>query len=134
LFAYLKNPDTFMSKKFNKGVIQMKNEGAVQVLRSNGGGKREFILAAVGHLQFEVVQFRLAAEYGTETVIEPLPFTIARWVTGGWEEFDKEKLSAQILIAEDWRQRPVLLFRNEWQLQRVEDENPKLCLSSIAPM
>jgi peptide chain release factor 3 len=34
--------------------------------------KRQPILAAVGQLQFEVVQFRLAQEYGVETRLEPL--------------------------------------------------------------
>ena len=45
--------------------------------------KRDPILAAVGQLQFEVVQFRLQNEYGVESLIEPLPYSVARWVAGG---------------------------------------------------
>ncbi len=50
----------------------------MQILHSTDESKREPILAAVGQLQFEVVQFRLAQEYGAETRWEPLPFTVAR--------------------------------------------------------
>lgn len=132
-FAYLKNPDTFLSKKFHKGIAQLEHEGAIQILRSKGGGKQEFILAAVGQLQFEVVQFRLAAEYGIETVLEPLPYTIARWIKDGRESLKNKSLSSQVMIAEDCRQRPVILFRNKWQLQKVEEENPELRLVSNAP-
>lgn len=45
---------------------------------------QEPILAAVGELQFEVVQERMRSEYGVETTLDPLPFTVARWVLGGW--------------------------------------------------
>lgn len=133
LFAYLRNPDTSLSKKFQKGITQLEDEGAVQVLRSVGGSKQEPILAAVGQLQFEVVQFRLASEYGVETRLEPLPHTLARWVTGGWESLRREKLPFETVIVEDRWQRPVLLFRNEWNLRKVEQENPELSLSATAP-
>jgi peptide chain release factor 3 len=43
----------------------------VQILDSTKESKREPILAAVGQLQFEVAQFRLAQEYGVETCLEP---------------------------------------------------------------
>jgi len=61
----------------------------VQILHSTDESKREPILAAVGQLQFELVQFRLAQEYGAETRWEPLPFTVARWVTGGLDVLEK---------------------------------------------
>ena len=43
----------------------------MQILDSTKESKREPILAAVGQLQFEVAQFRLAQEYGVETCLEP---------------------------------------------------------------
>jgi peptide chain release factor 3 len=72
LFAYLRNADPRQYKNFNKGVAELQEEGAVQILHSTDESKREPILAAVGQLQFEVVQFRLAQEYGVETRLEPL--------------------------------------------------------------
>ena len=37
------------------------------------------ILAAVGQLQFEVVQHRMTNEYGVKTELEPLPYSVARY-------------------------------------------------------
>jgi peptide chain release factor 3 len=39
-------------------------------------------LAAVGELQFDVVASRLETEYGVKTLVERMPFALARWVTG----------------------------------------------------
>ncbi|MDA0673685.1 MAG: peptide chain release factor 3, partial [Cyanobacteria bacterium] len=73
LFAYLKNPNPSKFKQFHKGVTELREEGAVQIMFSADESKRDPILAAVGQLQFEVVQFRLQNEYNVETRIEPLP-------------------------------------------------------------
>ncbi len=55
-------------------------EGAVQVLYSTDDFIVDPILAAVGQLQFEVVQYRMKDEYGVDTTLEPLSFSIARCV------------------------------------------------------
>jgi peptide subunit release factor RF-3 len=60
-----------------------------QVLYSVDTGRTDPILAAVGQLQFEVVQYRMQSEYGVETQLEPLSFSVARWVTGGWPALEK---------------------------------------------
>ncbi|MFM6059037.1 MAG: peptide chain release factor 3, partial [Microcystis aeruginosa] len=80
LFAYLRNPNPSKFKQFQKGVSELQEEGAVQILSSIDEFKRDPILAAVGQLQFEVVQFRLLSEYGVETTLEPLAYSLARWV------------------------------------------------------
>ena len=83
IFAYLRNVNPSKFKQFRKGVAELREEGAVQIMYSVDESKRDPILAAVGQLQFEVVQFRLETEYGVETRLELLPFTVARWVQGG---------------------------------------------------
>ena len=55
----------------------------MQVLYSMDEYRQDPILAAVGQLQFEVVQYRMKDEYGVETTMDPLQYTIARWVGGG---------------------------------------------------
>ena len=40
----------------------------------------DLILGAVGQLQFDVVAFRLADEYGVQCVFEPISVATARWV------------------------------------------------------
>lgn len=133
LFAHLRSPDPSLAKKFRRGMSRLEEEGAVQVLRSPEANNQELILAAVGQLQLEVVQFRLASEYGVETRLEPLPHKLARWVTDGWESLNKENLPFETVIVEDRWQRPVLLFKSEWNLRKVEQENPGLSLSATAP-
>ena len=83
------------------------------------------ILAAVGQLQFEVVQARLKDEYGVESVLEPIGFTLARWADAGWEAVDKAdkdgKLFGTMIVQDRWK-RPVLLFRNDWKAAGVAEE------------
>jgi hypothetical protein len=63
LFAYLRCPPA-QRKAFAKGVEGLLGEGAVQVLYSRDEYITDPILAAVGQLQFEVVQYRMKDEYG----------------------------------------------------------------------
>jgi len=134
LFAYLKNPNPSKFKQFQKGVKELREEGAVQIMYSADESKRDPILAAVGQLQFEVVQFRLKNEYGVETRLEMLPYSVARWVTGGWEALKQAgRLFNTVAVKDNWG-RPVLLFRNEWNLQQVEGDHPKLKLNATAPV
>lgn len=134
LFAYLKNPNPSKFKQFQKGIQELREEGAVQIMYSADDFKRDPILAAVGQLQFEVVQFRLLSEYGVETRLEPLPYNVARWVTGGWSALEKAgRIFNAIAVKDNWG-RPVLLFKNEWNLQQVIEDNPDLKLEKIAPV
>ncbi|NEQ28048.1 MAG: peptide chain release factor 3, partial [Microcoleus sp. SIO2G3] len=134
LFAYLKNPNPSKFKQFQKGVSELREEGAVQIMYSADDLRREPILAAVGQLQFEVVQFRMQSEYNVETQIELLPYSVARWVGGGWDALKKVGRLFNTVTVKDSYDRPVLLFRNEWNCQQVEGEFPELQLNSIAPV
>jgi peptide chain release factor 3 len=134
LFAYLKNPNPSKFKQFQKGIQELREEGAVQIMYSADDFKRDPILAAVGQLQFEVVQFRLLSEYGVETRLEPLPYNVARWVAGGWSALEKAgRIFNAIAVKDNWG-RPVLLFKNEWNLQQVVEDFPDLKLEAIAPV
>jgi peptide chain release factor 3 len=134
LFAYLKNPNPSKFKQFQKGVSELQEEGAIQIMYSVDESKRDPILAAVGQLQFEVIQFRLQNEYGVETTLELLPYTAARWVTNGWEILDKVGRIFNAATVKDGWGRPVLLFRNEWNVQQLMTDHPSLTLSRIAPV
>jgi peptide chain release factor 3 len=134
LFAYLRNPNPSKFKQFRKGVSELREEGAVQIMYSADEAKRDPILAAVGQLQFEVVQFRLQNEYGVETSVEWLPYTVARWVDGGWEALEKVGRVFNTQVVKDSWERPVLLFRNEWNCQQLQTDHPELKLNAIAPV
>mgnify|MGYP002654394506 CR=1 FL=1 len=134
LFAYLKNPNPSKFKQFQKGIQELREEGAIQIMYSLDQFKREPILAAVGQLQFEVVQFRMLSEYGVETTIEPLGYSLARWVVGGWPVLDKiGKVFNTLTVKDNW-DRPVLLFKNTWNLQQAIGEHAELKLTAIAPV
>ncbi|RPJ75113.1 MAG: peptide chain release factor 3, partial [Desulfobacteraceae bacterium] len=72
----LKNP--MKSKQLHKGLVQLSEEGAIQVFRTLVGG--DLILGAVGVLQFDVTMARLEAEYGVDAVYEPVDYATARWI------------------------------------------------------
>lgn len=127
LFAYLRNPNPSAYKNFRKGLAQLLEEGAVQLLRAKGDeGNEDPIVAAVGQLQFEVMQRRLKDEYGVDTSLEPMSYKVARWVTGPgdpWEALDKVGKLFSVFYAKDRWNRPVLLFKNEWGLNSVIAEH-----------
>ncbi|MDR9405182.1 MAG: peptide chain release factor 3, partial [Halothece sp. Uz-M2-17] len=134
LFAYLKNPNPSKFKQFHKGVTELREEGAIQIMYSKDESKRDPILAAVGQLQIEVVQYRMENEYGVETSLEMLPYKVARWVTGGWEALEKAGRLFNTVTVKDIWERPVLLFKNQWNLDQIQGDHPELKLSATAPV
>jgi peptide chain release factor 3 len=76
-------------------------------------------------------QFRLAQEYGAETRWEPLPFSVARWVTGCWDALEKAGRLFNTVVVKDRWERPVLLFKNQWNVEQVMSHRPELELSPI---
>lgn len=129
-FCYIRNPNPSSYKKFNKGVSELLQEGAVQALRDRGDdGAGEMILAAVGQLQFEVVEQRLESEYGVECRMESISYSMARWVEGGWDAIDKADADGKLFgvhVAKDRWERPVLLFRNPWKVTTLAEDAPYL--------
>lgn len=93
---------------------------------------RNPILAAVGQLQLEVVQYRLQAEYDVDTAIDSLPYTLARWVVGGWEALGKERNFREIMLANDLHEQPVMLFKSPWSLKIFNEKYPDIELSKTS--
>ena len=105
---------------------ELLDEGAVQMLRDRGDdGNGSPLLAAVGQLQFDVVSYRLQAEYNVESRMEALDYTIARWVGGGWSAIEKAEADGKlygVYICKDRWDRPVCLFRNPWKVTQLMEE------------
>ena len=134
IFSWLRNPNPSAFKNFRKGVNELREEGAVQILYDTDQSRRDPILAAVGQLQLEVVQYRLEHEYGVPTRLEPMGYQVARWVNGGWPSLEKLGRIFNCKTVQDAWTRPVLLFKNEWNLNQLLDDHPDLELSSVAPV
>ncbi|NBP24526.1 MAG: peptide chain release factor 3, partial [Proteobacteria bacterium] len=66
--------------------MQLAYEGAVQILRSYRNPNDPPLVAAVGKLQFEVLQFRLKEEYGVSTAVDYLPYRHSVYVLGDVKE------------------------------------------------
>ncbi len=134
IFSWLRNPNPSAFKNFRKGVNELREEGAVQILYDKDQSKRDPILAAVGQLQLEVVQHRLSSEYGVETRLEPMGYQVARWVKGGWQALDEVGRIFNCKTVQDAWLRPVLLFKNEWNLNQLKEDHPEMELNSVAPV
>lgn len=78
LFRRIRLLDPLKAKQLSKGLIQLSEEGAVQVFRPLKSN--DLIVGAVGVLQFDVVVHRLKSEYKVEAMYEPISVSTARWV------------------------------------------------------
>ncbi|MDH3000838.1 peptide chain release factor 3 [Chelonobacter oris] len=78
LFRRIRLRDPLKQKQLLKGLVQLSEEGAVQVFRPLMNN--DLIVGAVGVLQFDVVVARLKSEYNVEAIYETVNVTTARWV------------------------------------------------------
>jgi len=79
LFRRVQLKDPLRMKALQKGLDQLSEEGASQVFRPITNN--QIVMGAVGILQFDVVAFRLKAEYNVECLFESVNVNSARWVT-----------------------------------------------------
>ena len=121
VFARIQPADLTKRKSFDKGMLQLASEGAVQVLRSWDNPTGDPFIAAVGRLQFEVLQYRLRDEYGVETELRELPYQCSSWLIGDVDTF---KPTHGSLLARDHRGKPVVLFPGEWDKRYCAGQNP----------
>ena len=61
-------------------------------------------------------------------------FAVARWVSGGWSELEKVGRIFNCKTVRDAWDRPVLLFKNNWNLNQLNEDHPDLELASVAPV
>lgn len=119
IFARIRPTDVGKRKAFDKGMEQMAQEGTVQIMRSLND--QESLIAAVGRLQFDVLQYRLRHEYRVETVLDQLPFTCSAWLQGDPAIF---KTPSASMIVKDQRNRVVVLFGDQLMKTIARDRNP----------
>lgn len=125
LFMKVRPINTMKAKHFQKGVDQLAQEGAIQVYKNEFN---EVILGAVGQLQFEVFEHRIKNEYNSDIRMEPISFTVARWVKSDDIEKLKEFQNSRCTLVFDHFNRPILLFANQYTLDTFIERNPNLTL------
>ena len=118
--------EPFKRKQLKKGLDQLAEEGVVQVFFDRHRLEREPVLGAVGQLQFEVMQYRLKHEYNVDVRLEPLKFQHARWIGNADFDPDAFERSSGASCLFDIEQRPLVLFENDFRLQRALANFPEL--------
>lgn len=132
-FARVRQIDTMKRKQFIKGINQIAQEGAIQIFQEYNTGMEEIIVGVVGVLQFDVLKYRLESEYNVEIRLETLPYEYIRWI-GNPTEVDLDRIvgTSDMKKIKDLKDRPLLLFVNEWSIGMVLDRNKGLILNDFA--
>jgi len=123
LFRRARLRDPLKLKQLQKGLAQLSEEGATQFFRPLMSN--DLILGAVGVLQFEVVAYRLKAEYGVDAIFEPVSISTTRWIRCAserkLEEFRDKNASHLALDAAD---QLVYLAPTRVNLQLAQERAP----------
>ncbi|MBJ7450285.1 MAG: peptide chain release factor 3 [Parachlamydiales bacterium] len=127
IFAKVFPKDVSKRKAFDKGVKQIAEEGAIQLLVTNDRFDN-VIYGAVGKLQFEVMQYRLQDEYKVDTILTPLSFACSAWIVGDLATFKKP---TSAVVVTDSHGKPMGLFNTQWEKQYARDQNPNHQLVDI---
>lgn len=131
-FARVRQVDTMKRKQFTKGIMQIAQEGAIQIFQEYNTGLEEVIVGVVGVLQFDVLKFRLKSEYNVDIIMENLPYEYIRWVVPS-PDLDMENLvgTSDMKKVMDLKGRPLLLWVNEWSIRMTEERNKGLLLEEF---
>jgi peptide chain release factor 3 len=128
-FRVARPADRARVKQFRRGLEQLDEEGVVQVLRHPELGDQEPILAAVGVLQFEVASWRLEHEFGSPVRLDSTSRSMARRTDERSVPAFRKMTEVEIYRRSD--DTPLVLFRDRFQLERIERQHPDLTLDVI---
>ena len=125
LFMKVAAKNVMKQKSFHKGIEQLVQEGAIQLYKNYQTG--EYMLGAVGQLQFEVFQHRMVGEYNAEVVMTPMGKKTVRWIKP--EDLDERMSSSRNILAKDRFDNPLFLFENQFAERWFADKYPDVVLS-----
>jgi peptide chain release factor 3 len=133
VFTYISNPSSSDAKKYRAGLEQLLQEGVVQSFNARNAPPGATLLAAVGPLQFEVVQWRLQAEYNAESRLTPTPWTLLKWLEPHPLLKDPSRLivATGVSFGTDKFDQPIALFPNDWTMRYFIEKNPELKLHDL---
>ena len=116
-------------KQFRKALEQLDSEGVVQILRNDARGEANPVMAAVGPMQFEVMQARMELEYNVETITEPVPYSVARRTDAESAPELGRQRGVEIFTRTDGEL--IALFGDKWKLAFIERELPHLTMDTL---
>ncbi|NMD71431.1 peptide chain release factor 3 [Bacillus sp. DNRA2] len=125
LYVRVSAKNVMKQKSFHKGIQQLVQEGAIQLFKTLKTD--DYLLGAVGQLQFEVFEHRMKNEYNAEVIMERLGSKVARWIENE-EAVNDNMSSSRSLLCLDRFENKVFLFENEFALRWFQDKNPEIKL------
>ena len=126
IFAGVERIDTMKRKQFEKGIMQIAQEGAIQIFHEPFTGVEEIIVGVVGVLQLEVLEYRLKNEYGVDVRRRSMPFEVVRWIDNENVNPNDLNLTSDTKWVQDFRGNSLLLFTSEWCVNWALNKNPGL--------
>jgi peptide chain release factor 3 len=129
-FAVCRAVDAGRYKQFRRGIEQLEQEGTVQVLRSDLRGDQAPVLAAVGPMQFEVAEHRMATEFSAAVRLDRLEYSMARLTNAHWAPVLDRESGVEVLERSSDGALLALLAGN-WRLQRVLRDHPDVLLEPL---
>lgn len=125
LFRRARLLDPMKSKSLVKGLEQLSEEGAAQLFRPLEGS--DYILGALGDLQFDVIRSRLEAEYNVRAIFEAVPLGAARWISSDHpDKFEKFKRENRHRLYFDIAGHLTYLVQSQWALDYAAQQNPEI--------
>jgi len=119
-------------KQFEKGIMQIAQEGAIQIFHEPYTGVEEVIVGVVGVLQFEVLEYRLKTEYGVDIRRRSMPFELVRWVENDNINISELNLTSDTKWVQDFKGNNLLLFTSDWCINWALQKNPGLQLGEFS--
>lgn len=127
-FRRARTENALRAKQLGKGLDHLTEEGAIQVYRPLTG--TDYILGAVGPLQFEVTAARLEEEYNVEVMLDQLPYQLAHWVHGPPEMMERFRKKEATKLATDPDGDLVFLASSAFWMNQAEQDWPELTFRS----
>jgi len=129
-FAVCRAVDSSRYKQFRRGIEQLEQEGTVQVLRSDLRGDQAPVLAAVGPMQFEVAEHRMAGEFGAPVTLTRLDYSLARRTDARWAKVLERESGVEVL-ERSGDGALLALVGGTWRLQRLQRDHPEVVLEPL---
>ena len=127
-FAVVRTNSALKRKQLMNGLVQLCQEGTVQMFIDETRVASDPILAAVGTLQFDVLLFRLENEYNVSCQLENLAFRHARWTDATDEQVNEARDKTDVTRVKDLQGNSLFLFKSDFAINYFAENCPKISL------
>ncbi|CAK7192272.1 Peptide chain release factor RF3 [Commensalibacter sp. Nvir] len=121
--------DAMKAKKLKQALIELAEEGVVQLFKPHDGSPP--IVGVVGVLQLDVLQTRLKHEYGVDISYDGISYSQVRWLQGDKNCIEKFVISNRSAVADDIDNDPVFLATSEFMMNRAIEAHKEVEFHNI---